>query len=102
MSERPELKASRICGAGDVAVADLAEEDLRRVASGEEGRLDVAHVGLEVAGDVGVVGDEGDLAVEVLALGLPVEDLGDHRLGLLEGCGGEPSDGEIGQERRRR
>ena len=47
---------------------------------------------------VGVVGHEGDLAVEVLALGLPVEDLPDHRLRLLECRGGEPSDGEVGKQ----
>ena len=61
-------------------------------------RLDVPGVGLEVPGEVGVVGDEGGSSVEVVALGLPVEDLGDHRLGLLQRGGGKPSDGEVGKE----
>ena len=80
-----------------VAVADLPQEDLGRLPPGEEGGLDVAGFGLEVAGGIGVVGDEGDPSVEVVALGLPVEDLLDHGLGLLEGRRREASDREVGK-----
>ena len=92
------MKASRIWARATSRLGELTEEDLGGVPSGEEGRLDVAGVGLEVAGEVGVVGDEGGVAVEVLALGLPVEDLGDHGLGLVQRGGGKPSDGEVGEE----
>ena len=92
------MKASRICARATSRLGELSEEDLGRVPSGEEGALDVAGVGLEVAGEIGVVGDEGGRSVEVLALGLPVEDLRDHGLGLVEGGGGKPPDGEVGEE----
>ena len=65
---------------------------------GGEERGDVVEVGLEVAGEVGVVGDEDGLAGEGAAGVLEVEDLLDGGLGLGEGVGGEASDGEVGEE----
>jgi hypothetical protein len=54
--------------------------------------------GLEVAGLVGVVGDEDGLAVETSPGVLEVEDLLDSRGGLGERAGGDPSEGEVGEE----
>ena len=64
---------------------------------GEEGG-DVVGVGLEVSGEVGVVGDEDGLTGEGTAGVLEGEDLLDGGLGLGEGGGGDASDGEVGEE----
>ena len=77
--------------------SELGEEELLDGPRGEE-RGDVVGVGLEVAGEVGVVGDEDGLSGEGAAGVLEVEDLLDGVLGLGEGGGGDASEGEVGEE----
>ena len=84
--------------AGRVAPPSVADEEALGVPGSEEGLLDVGDVGLEVPGLVGVVGDEGDVAGKVVFRVLPVEDLLDEGVGLLEVRGGEASEGEVGEE----
>ena len=57
----------------------------------------VVGMGLEVTGAVGVVGDDDGRAVEGAALGFEVEDLVDEGAGLLDGRGGESTEGEVGE-----
>ena len=77
--------------------SELTEEEELGVAGGEEAVGDVLDVGLEVPGDVGVVGDEGGVAVERERSVLPVEELGDEGVSLVESPRGESSDGEVGE-----
>jgi hypothetical protein len=76
--------------------AELCEEELLDGARGEESG-DLVLVGLEVSGQVGVVGDEGGLSGEGEAGVLEVEDLLDGGLGLGEGGGVEAPDGDVGE-----
>jgi len=82
---------------GPGVLTELAEAEDLRAALGEEASSDVGDVGLEVAAEVGVVGDERRGSGESLCGVLPGEELGDEAAGLVEVGGGEAADGEVGQ-----
>ena len=87
------IEDGRASGVG----AEPGERDAGEVPPGEQGGRDRVGMGLEVTGAVGVVGDDDGRAVEGAALGFEVEDLADEGAGLLDGRGGESTEGEVGE-----